>query len=431
MSIKRQVTKGVKWTTISTAVLAVVAILKISVLTRFLDKADFGLMALVTFVMGFMQLFNDMGLTSAILHKQDITKKEYASLYWINWIASFIMYAILFSITSFVASFYNEPLLNKLIPLLGLNLLFSGIGRQYKTIEQKFLYFKTISIIDITAAFFSLILAVILAIKGFGVYALVYSSLLQFGFSNLVYFVIGFRKYGLLLHFKFHETRPFLKIGIYQVGGQVINYFNRDLDVLIIGKFFPADVLGGYSLAKQLVFRPLQMINPILTRVASPALALFQKNKEDLKEKYLKLINIVASVNIPIYFGLMIFAPLAVRILYGTGFNDIVILVRFLSIYMIFRAINNPFGSLVVATGRTDLELLWNGVTLFIMPLFIYIGSLFGIVYVTIGITLAMVTLYYPSWRIVINKLTDASFKEYFKASFFVNIKYIYSLLSK
>ena len=81
MSVRGQVTKGVKWTTISTVVLAAATILKISVLTRFLDKSDFGLMALVTFFMGFMQLFNDMGLTSAILHKQDITKREYASLY--------------------------------------------------------------------------------------------------------------------------------------------------------------------------------------------------------------------------------------------------------------------------------------------------------------------------------------------------------------
>lgn len=425
MNIKKQVTKGVKWTTISTVILAVVAILKVSILTRFLDKADFGLMALVTFVMGFMQLFNDMGLTSAILHKQDISKKEYASLYWINWIASFIMYGIMFSLTSFVADFYNEPLLNKLIPLLGLNLLLSGIGRQYKTIEQKFLFFKTISIIDIVAACFSLVLAVILAVKGFGVYALVYSSLLQFAFSNIVYFVIGYTKYGLMLHFNFSETRPFLKIGMYQVGGQVINFFNRDLDILLIGKFFSADALGGYSLAKQLVFRPAQLINPILTRVASPTLALFQRNKQELKNKYLKLINIVTSINIPVYVGLIIFAPLAVRVLYGTGFSDIVILVRVLSIYMIFRAIGNPIGSLIVATGRTELELIWNFVTLLILPVFIYIGSLFGLVWVTVSITLAMAALYIPSWRILVFNLTNASFKEYFKACFRLDYNFL------
>ena len=93
--IKKGVVSGIKWTSLGTIIIAVVAILKLSILARFLDKADFGLMALVTFVMGFMNLFNDMGLTSAILHKQNITDKQYASLYWLNIGFSIILYILL------------------------------------------------------------------------------------------------------------------------------------------------------------------------------------------------------------------------------------------------------------------------------------------------------------------------------------------------
>src|SRR5690554_607218 len=159
MSIKKQVLTGVKWTTVGTVVLAVTAILRVSVLTRFLDKADFGLMALVTFVMGFMALFNDMGLTSAILHKQNITKNQYASLYWFNLLVSFVMYAVLLAITPFVANFYNQPELDILIPLLGLTLIISGIGRQFKVIEQKKLLFKGISFVDMSTSILSLLVA--------------------------------------------------------------------------------------------------------------------------------------------------------------------------------------------------------------------------------------------------------------------------------
>ncbi|MCF6242315.1 MAG: oligosaccharide flippase family protein [Bacteroidales bacterium] len=79
MTLKKQAISGVKWTTVSTIFLAVTQLLKISVLARFLDKADFGLIAIVVFVLGFTNLFIDMGLTSAILHKQNITKNEYVS----------------------------------------------------------------------------------------------------------------------------------------------------------------------------------------------------------------------------------------------------------------------------------------------------------------------------------------------------------------
>jgi len=423
MSIDKQVKSGVKWTTVSTVVLAVVAILKVSVLTRFLDKSDFGLMALVTFVMGFMELFNDMGITSAILHKQGITKKQYASLYWINWLASIVMFAVLWILTPFVASFYEQPLLNTLIPLVGLNLLLSGIGRQYKTIEQKNLLFRSISIIDIVGALLSLGLSVYLAIYDYGVFALVYSVVFQSLFSNICYFIVGFRKYGLILHFNWGETKEFLKIGMYQVGGQVVNYFNRDLDILIIGKFFSADILGGYSLARELVRRPSAFILPILNRVGAPTLSMVNNDSDKIKDYYLKMTNILSSLTIPIYSLIILFAYPIVYILYGEDFTNITILVQILTINMIFRIIGGNVGNLVVATGRTDLDFNWNIITFFVTPLFVWIGSQFGIVGVAVMMSVSMVFLYIPSYFYLIKKMVNVSLIEYSEAFFIVNIK--------
>lgn len=413
MTIKKQAISGLKWTTISTITIALSALLKISVLARFLDTSDFGLMALVTFVLGFMDLFMDMGITSAILHKQNIKNNEYASLYWLNVVFSIFLFVLVLIISPLIANFYNEKELVKLIPLAGLMIVFSALGRQYKTIFQKFLMFKRIAIVDISSVTIALVFAIFLAINGFGVYSLVYSALLQYGLSNLVYFVLGNLRQPLLFHFNYQETKPFLKIGMYQVGGQVVNYFNRDLDILIIGKFFGSEILGGYSLAKQLVFRPAQVLNPIFTRVASPILAKMQFDKKTLKTNYLKLLNVVSSVNLPIYLGLIIFAPLIVNILYGEGYDSIVILVRILSVYMIFRVIGNPIGSLLIATGRTDLDFYWNLFTLIVLPIAILIGAQFSIESVALAITIAMFILLVPSWYFMIFKLTGASLKEY------------------
>jgi O-antigen/teichoic acid export membrane protein len=420
-SIKKQVVAGVKWTSLSTIILALSAILKVSILTRFLDKGDFGLMAIVAFIMGIMELFNDMGLTSAILHKQNISKEVYSSLYWLNLISGFFIYALLFSLAPLISDFYHLVELKAIIPLVGLNLIIAGVGRMYKTIESKHLLFKTTSIIEVLSAVFSLAFSVFLAAKGFGVYSLVYSALAQAIISNILLLTLGLKKYGLMFHFRFFETRPFLKIGIYQVGGQITNYFNRDLDIVLVGKFFSPSVLGGYSLAKQLVFRPAQLINPVLIKVASPTLAKFQGNIHELKGQYLRLVNIVSSINIPVYMGILLFAPYIIDILYGPGFEDIVAIVRVLSIYMIFRAIGNPIGSLVIATGRTDLDFKWNLVTLLIMPGFIYVGSQFGILEVTLMITLAMAILFVPAWRLLVYPLINATLKEYFKACFFLD----------
>lgn len=431
MSLDNQIKKGLGWTTISTVVIAIVAIVKISVLARFLDKSDFGLMAIVTFVIAFMELFNDFGVSIGILHKQNISKNEYHSLYWVNLGISVLLFAVLAIISPFIAQFYNMPRLTELLWLIGFNLVISGIGRQFKTIEQKELNFNYIALVDMVGALLSLLVAIYLAMNGHGVLSLVYSLMIQFAFVNLCYFVRGLKKYGLSFHCKLSETIPFLKIGMYQVGGQVANYFNRDLDVLLIGKLFTPDVLGGYSLAKQLVFRPFQLVNPIVLRVASPVLARFQNDKSELKRRYLNMLNMISSLNIIIYGLLILFAPLAVQILYGKEFDSIVILVRILSIYMIFRAIGNPVGSLVIATGRTDLDFYWNLLLLFIMPIFIYLGSLFGVIGVSLSLVCAMIVLYIPSWKMFVNKLLDVELLEYFKACFVVKFVKIRELIMK
>lgn len=415
-SFKNQVLTGFKWTTIGTIVIVFVALLKLSILARYLDKSDFGLMALVTFVMGFMNLFNDMGITSAILHKQNISEKEYASLYWINLGFSIVLYVLLLAITHFISEFYNEQQLNILIPLLGLNLIISALGRMFKTIESKHLKFKQVTIFEVVAAVISLIFAIYLAINEYGVFTLIYSALLQYSLQNTMYFIYGLKKYGLLFHFNFKETKPFLKIGVYQIGGQVINYFNRDLDILIIGKFFSQDILGGYSLAKQLVFRPAQIINPILVKVASPGLAKIQDNLIELKTNYLKLISIVSKVNFFVYVTTIVFATRIVALFYGEGFDEIIALVQILSIYMVFRAIGNPIGSLITATGKTNLEFYWNLFTFIVTPIFVLVASQKSIVAVAWSLCVAMILLFYPSWRFLVYRILGISFKEYLLA---------------
>lgn len=413
MSLRSKTISGVKWTSVSTITLAVVGLLKISVLARFLDAADFGLMALVTFVLGFMNLFMDMGLTSAILHKQDISDDEYASLYWINIIFSLILFGLISLVSPYIASFYEEPELTILIPLMAISIMISALGRQFKTVEQKYLNFKYIAITDIIGAISALVVGVVAAVRGYGVYSLVYAYLTQYTFSNVIYFVNGLWVRGILFHFKFKETKPFLKIGIYQVGSQVINYFNRDLDILLIGKLFGPEVLGGYSLAKQLVQRPMQILNPIITKVATPVFSLIQSDNILLRRNFLSFLNIVSTANFTAYSLLALLAYPVVFILYGSDFTHIVVLVQILSVYMFIRSVGNPIGSLVVATGRTDLEFYWNIVVLLVTPIAIFIGAQYSVEIVAFSLVITMLLLLIPSWKLLINKVCGASLGQY------------------
>jgi PST family polysaccharide transporter/teichuronic acid exporter len=296
---------------------------------------------------------------------------------------------------------------------MGLSLVFSALGRQFKTIEQKNFNFKLISIIDIVTHVLSLILAIYLVLNKFGVYSLVYSALFQFFVSNLVFLILGVHKNGLKLYFRFEETKPFLKIGIYQVGGQSISYFSKNFDILIIGKLLGSEVLGAYNLAKQLVGKPFGLLNPILTKVATPSFSIIQNNKLLLKEKYLDFINLGSSLSFFFYGFIILFASIIVDVLYGEEFNNIVNLVRILAVYYYLRSVFNYSGSLLTALGRTDLDFYWNCLSLFVFPTFIYLGAFNGVYGVGWSLVLAMLLSIYPYWKFLIHKMVDCSFGEY------------------
>ena len=413
MSEKKQIISGVKWTTLATIIFALSGIIKISVLSRFLEKSDFGLIALVMFVLGFMNLFMDMGLTSAILHKQNITKNEYSSLYWLNFVFSIVLFGLVYFSSPFISDFYNQPELLILIPLMATSLIIASIGKQFKTIEQKKLELKTIAIIDISSTTLSLFIAILLAINDFGVYSLVYSSLFYYMFSNVVFLVIGLRGIGINLHYKFQETKSFLKIGIYSVGGDIVNYFNRDLDTLIIGKMFGVEVLGGYNLARQLIRRPLQIIDPVITKITMSIFPKYQDNNKKLTNNILGVLRKLSVLDALIYGGLALFAPLVVRILYGEGYDDIVVMVRLFAVVVYLRSIGGQITPLVIAKGRTDLSFIWNIFNILILPIAIIIGASYGILYVILGLIIAQILLIIPAWFWFYHKLLKMKLSEY------------------
>lgn len=418
MTIRKQAVSGVKWTSVSTVTLALSALLKVSILARFLEPSDFGLMALITFILGFMDLFMDMGITSAILHKQDIKKKEYASLYWLNIGFSLLLFTLMFLISPLLASFYEEPQLVRLVRLSGIIILFSAIGRQPKTILQKDLQFKTIAIVDIASIIIALISAIFLALYGLGVYALVFSSLIQYGINNVVYFILGTKKSPLLFHYDYVETKRFLKIGVYQVGGHMINYFNRDLDVLIIGKFFGTEILGGYSLAKQLVRRPVSIIDPIINKVGISILPRHQSNNVLLLKYFNMLIKNLSIINAFVYGAIAIAAPFAVSILYGEQYQNIVTLVQLFSIVVYFRSISGLIGILSITKGRTDLEFYWNFMIAIIMPLVMVIGINQGEEMIVFLIAITQMLLIFPLWYMFYSKQINMPFILFLKNVF-------------
>ena len=413
MSLKEKAIHGVKWTSLSSITIAILQLVQISILARYLSPKDFGLMAIVMVVINFSRIFSDMGISNSIIHHQKNSKEQLSSLYWLNIFLGTILSLILMLVSPLISEFYNEPELTTLLGVVSISFVISSFGNQYRILFQKELQFNFIAKIEIIASSVAFIVGVLSAINNLGVYSLVYASLTQTTVASLLFLLFGIHIHRPLFIFKYSIIKEYLGFGMYQTGQSTLNYFNSQFDVILIGKLLGPEILGIYSVVKQLAMKPAQIINPIITKVAFPILAKVQNDKNRLKDVYLKTINNITSINFLIYILMFILAEPIILIFFGEKWRESIPIFQILSIYFMIRSIGNPIGSLVMATGKVHLEFWWNVGMFIIFPITIYIGSKFGIIGISISLLILMIITIVPMWFFMVKSLIPVTLKEY------------------
>ena len=415
MGLKEKTASSVKWNTIATFVTMTIQVLQLAILTRLLDKSDFGLIAIASMVISFTDLFSEMGITVALVHKQNITKEVYSSVYWLNIGVSIVIYAITAALAPLVARFYGEPLLTKIVVLLALKIVLNGFGKMFHTIKQKDLDFGFISRVKVIIAIIGLLVTVGFAYFGYGVMSLVYGQLISIGINQLIFAIAGMRQQKILFHFSFHEVKDVLSIGGYHLGTQILDFVAARLDVLLIGKFFTMSQLGVYNIAKDLILKPFHIINSISSSVFSAAFAKIQNNLSAVVFNYNKLIKVVSIITLPIYCGLFIFADLLVAILYAPSFADVAIFIRILSLVGICSSLTSQAAPVLVALGRTDLGLRWTIVRVILATTVLLITCQMSVYAVAYGQSSMAVLTLFLYFFLVIKPMIKISLSQYCK----------------
>lgn len=416
MKLTNQAASGVRWTTLSGGVSTATETLRTVVLARFLSPIDFGLMAMVMVVIGLAQTYVDLGISAAIIHRQDATHEQLSSLYWVNIVSGFVTFAILWFCTPAIVFGFREPALLPLLHAVALAFLIIPWGAQFEILLQKELKFQVLAKQEIVSSIGGLIVAVVGAVIGQGVWALAYSFLATLLIKTLLLMRIGIFEYRPLLHFRRADLKGYVGFGLFQLGERSINYISERLDQILIGPLLGAQVLGYYNFAFNLTARPISRINPILTRVAFPVFSRVQNDNGKLQRGYLKLVSFLTTVNAPLLVGLAATAPVAVPLIFGEKWIPAIILVQILSFMSLSRSVGNPIGSLQLAKGRADMGFWWN-LLLFATSLpAIYIGGRFGAEGVALALLILQLVLQVPSYLYLIRPLIGTCVRDYVSA---------------
>jgi PST family polysaccharide transporter len=256
----------------------ILQVASVAVLARLLSPEDYGLLAMVTVIVGIGEIFRDFGLSSAAIQAPELSREQRSNLFWINTAIGALLATAVASGASLIAALYQEPELADVARVLSVTFLLNGLATQYRADLVRGLRFTRVAAADLAAPFVALGTAVVTAVAGWGYWALVAQSLVQ-SLVLLVGYVLAARWLPGLPSRR-APMRGLLTFGWKLVGTQLIGYASNNTDAFVIGLRFGPVPLGYYNRAFRLLMTPLVQLRAPTTTIALPVLSKLQNDPE-------------------------------------------------------------------------------------------------------------------------------------------------------
>ena len=398
MNLTQKTVQGVGWSGISQIARLLIHFGITAILARLLTPNDFGLLAMVVVFTNFVMIFRDFGLTAALIQRKEIIEEHLSSCFWINILVGFLLTLVFVVLAPLISHFYSEIKLNSIIMILASIFFISSFGIVQTALFTKKMNFKPLVIVEISAIAISGTAAIVLAFSGFGVWSLVWQQIIS---SFVIVFLLWiFSDWRPKFMFRWQRVKELLGFGLNLIGFNFVNYFNRNLDNLLIGRFLGSVPLGFYNLAYRLLLFPLSNISSIIGRVMFPSLSMIQDDKNKIYYIYIKATRYIAVITFPLMMGLFVVAPQFIRVVFGLQWERSIFLIQILSLVGLGQSIGSTVGWIYQSQGRTDILFRWGLFSVTIVTIGFVIGLRWNIEGVAIAYALVSFLLIYPNFAI-------------------------------
>lgn len=325
------------------------------ILARLLTPEDFGLIGMVAVILNFIELFKDLGLATATIQRPNINHAQVSTLFWINIALSGAITVLTAALSPAIARFYGEPRLLPIMIALALAFLLGGLPVQHRALLKRQMCFGALAIIEIVAMLSGTIAALVAAYWGAGYWSLVIWRLAQVIADALgAWIACGWRP-GLPR--RHCGVLSMIKFGSSITGFRTINYFSRNADNILIGRFQGAQALGVYSIAYRLLLMPIQQINAPVTNVALPTLSRLQDSPQKFASYYYKALLLITTISMPLICFLFSAADALVELLLGQQWLEAAPIFQLLAPAAFVGTINVSLGWAFISLGRVDKQL--------------------------------------------------------------------------
>lgn len=410
--LKRKTVNGFFWGSMERILSQGQGLLYGIVLARLLSPNEFGIVGMVSIFIAFSQVFVDSGLNQALIKKQNCTNIDYSTVFWINIGIGVFFYILIWFFAPLIASLYKDPQLIDLTRVIALSIVIASLTLIQQTILSKEIDFKTLTKISTIGTFVSGIVSIYMAYIGYGVWSLVWRSIIDKAVRSLLLWVHN--RWVPDLKFGVSNFKELFSFGSKILFISLIAAVAKNVYNLIIGKNYSASVLGYYTNADQYSGIPSNTLAAITNSVSFPLLASIQDDNEKLKACCSKLNNTIMFVSFFGMFGLAALARSLFFVLFGekwlpaVGFFQI-LCIAYTAYPMLVINLN-----IMKVKGRSDLYLKTEIIKYLVFVPFVAVGIIFGLGALIVGFAI----FYWVSYLIsgmYSKKLINYSIKEQVK----------------
>jgi O-antigen/teichoic acid export membrane protein len=361
---------GIAWSVVSKFGRMALKFIIDVILARLLSPREFGLVAMITVITSFASIFAELGFSSALVQKRDVRREHWSSVFWLNLGAGLLLTLIFMAGAPLVARFYDEALLVPLTVFIATNFLISSLNIVQNTLLTKELNFRVLSIVEISAVGLSGLVAIIMAYAGLGVWSLAAQSVILSAVTAILLWKLN--DWRPEFTFQWNAVKDLLGFSMNLFGTQVLNYWVRNIDYLLIGRFLGTSPLGVYNKAYDVMLFPLVSVSRVLSRVMFPSFSIIQKEKQRVRDLYLRMTRTIALITFPMMLGLFVIVQPFVMTVFGSKWAEMIPVLRVLCLVGMSQSIGTLNGNLYLSQGCADLQ--------FKVGLFVKANAILGIV---------------------------------------------------
>ncbi len=381
--MKSKAASGLAWTSFEKVGQEVIQFVIGIIIARILAPEDFGVVGMTAIFLALANTIVDSGFGSALIQKKDRTEADYSTCFYFNILVGLAIYGILWIVAPWIADFYRTPILTDVVRVLGIAFIINSLSISQTARMTAEMQFRQMSVITIVAQLVTGLVGLVLAMTGWGVWALVFQQIAS-GAVRLIGMEIAL-KWVPSLQFSRQSLRHLFGFGSKILCSSIINTVYNNLYTLVIGRaFLPSDV-GYYTRANQTAALPTNSLTQVVMKVAYPMMAQVQDDVERLRNAYTKFLRAQLFVIFPVLLGIAALAEPLFLVLLGEKWLPAVPLLQVLCLGMLFDPLTVINLNILYVKGRTDLVLRLELIKKPIAFLILFLSLNFGLMWLCAG----------------------------------------------